>query len=94
MPARWTPSVVLAAAGLLLVLYAALCKGLLFHGLEYFHTDFISFIEMSRSLYESGELTRRKAARTEDRLGVLKEAARSQLSYLKLAVFGGSKKSE
>jgi hypothetical protein len=58
MPARWTPSVALAAAGLLLVAYAALSKALLFHGLEYFHTDFVSFIEMSRSLYETGELLR------------------------------------
>ena len=58
MPLRWAPSVALAPAGLLLVAYAALCKGLLFHGLEYSHTDFISFIEMSRSLYESGELFR------------------------------------
>jgi hypothetical protein len=58
MPERWSPSVAVAAAGLLLVAYAALCKALLFHGLEYFHTDFISFIEMSRSLFESGELLR------------------------------------
>jgi hypothetical protein len=58
MHARFSPSAALPAAGLLLVLYAALCKALLFHGLEYFHTDFISFIEMSRSLYESGELFR------------------------------------
>ena len=47
----------------------------------------------TRELYESGELTRRKAARAEDKLGVLKEAARSQLSYFKLAVLGGRKKS-
>lgn len=58
MPTRWSSSVALAALGLLLVLYAALCKAFLFHGLEYTHTDFFSFIEMSRSLYESGELLR------------------------------------
>ncbi|HEY7925257.1 MAG: DUF2079 domain-containing protein [Burkholderiales bacterium] len=55
---RWSSSVALAAAGLLLVLYAALCKALLFHGLEYTHTDFFSFVEMSRSLFETGELLR------------------------------------
>lgn len=47
----------------------------------------------TRELYESGELTQRKAARAEDRIGVLKEAAKSQLSYFKLAVLGGRKKS-
>lgn len=46
----------------------------------------------TRELYESGELTERRAARAEDRLGVLKEAAKSQLSYLKLAVLGGRKR--
>jgi hypothetical protein len=50
----WT----LAAAAVLVVLYAGLCKALLFHGLEYYHTDFFSFLEMSRSLFESGELLR------------------------------------
>jgi hypothetical protein len=58
MPARWSSSVALAAVGLLLVLYAALCKAFLFHGLDYTHTDFFSFIEMSRSLFETGELLR------------------------------------
>lgn len=48
----------LAAAALLLVLYGGLCKALLYHGLEYFHTDFVSFLQMSRSLLESGELLR------------------------------------
>ncbi len=47
---------------------------------------------MTRTLYETGELSRRKAARAEDRLGVIKEAAKSQLSYFKLAVFGGRKR--
>jgi hypothetical protein len=50
----WT----LAAAAVLVVLYAGLCKALLFHGLEYYHTDFFSFLEMSRSLFESRELLR------------------------------------
>jgi len=48
----------LATVAVLLVLYAGLCKALLFHGLEYYHTDFFSFLEMSRSLYASGELLR------------------------------------
>jgi acyl-CoA synthetase (AMP-forming)/AMP-acid ligase II len=43
----------------------------------------------TRDLYESGDLFSRSAPRAEDRLGVLKEAARSQLSYFKLAVLGG-----
>jgi hypothetical protein len=34
----------------------------------------------------------RKGTRDQDRLGVLKEAAKSQLSYFKLAVLGGRKK--
>lgn len=50
----WT----LAAAAVLVVVYAGLCKGLLFHGLEYYHTDFFGFLEMSRSLSRSGELLR------------------------------------
>jgi fatty-acyl-CoA synthase len=45
----------------------------------------------TRELYESGELTQRKPPRGDDRLGVLKEAAKSQLSYFKLAVLGGRK---
>jgi len=48
----------LAAAALLLVLYGGLCKALLYRGLEYYHTDFVSFLQMSRSLLESGELLR------------------------------------
>jgi hypothetical protein len=47
-----------AALAVLAVLYAGLCKALLFHDLEYAHTDFFSFLEMSRSLYVSGELLR------------------------------------
>jgi acyl-CoA synthetase (AMP-forming)/AMP-acid ligase II len=46
----------------------------------------------TRDLYEAGELTHRKAAREHDRLELLREAAKSQLSYFKLAVLGGRKK--
>ena len=46
----------------------------------------------TRELYESGALTQRKPARDADRIGLLKEAAKSQLSYFKLAVLGGRKK--
>ena len=52
---------VLATAAVLIVLYAGLCKALLFHDLEYFHTDFFSFLEMSRSFLQSGELLRDNA---------------------------------
>jgi fatty-acyl-CoA synthase len=44
----------------------------------------------TRELYESGALLERKSARDEDKLSVLKEAAKSQLSYFKLAVLGGA----
>jgi len=47
----------------------------------------------TRELYESGELTGRKSAREVNRLDVVKEAAKSQLEYFKLAVLGGRKKS-
>jgi fatty-acyl-CoA synthase len=43
----------------------------------------------TRELYESGELVARKSARADDRLDVLKTAAKSQLSYFKLAVLSG-----
>ena len=46
----------------------------------------------TRDLYERGELSQQKSARAVDRLDLVKEAARSQLSYLKLAVLGGRKK--
>jgi len=46
----------------------------------------------TRELYESGELTQRKPPREANKLGLLKEAAKSQLSYFKLAVLGGRKK--
>ena len=51
----------MATVAVLVVLYAGLCKALLFHDLEYYHTDFFSFLEMSRSLYQSGELLRDNA---------------------------------
>jgi hypothetical protein len=47
-----------ATVAVLMVLYAGLCKALLFRGLEYYHTDFFGFLEMSRSLFQSGELLR------------------------------------
>ena len=46
----------------------------------------------TRELYESGELLMRKSMREQDRVGVIKEAAKSQLSYFKLAVLGTRKK--
>jgi fatty-acyl-CoA synthase len=46
----------------------------------------------TRELYESGELLGRKSGREQDRLGVLTQTAKSQLSYFKLAVLGGRKK--
>jgi fatty-acyl-CoA synthase len=46
----------------------------------------------TRELYESGELFGRKPAREPDKLTALKEAARSQLSYFRLAVLGSRKK--
>ncbi len=46
----------------------------------------------TRELYESGELLARKSSRDQDKVSALKEAAKSQLSYFKLAVLGGRKK--
>jgi fatty-acyl-CoA synthase len=46
----------------------------------------------ARDLYERGELSAQKSARAIDRIDLVKEAARSQLSYLKLAVLGGRKR--
>ena len=43
----------------------------------------------TRELYETSELSVRKSARDESRLDVVKHAAKSQLEYFKLAVFGG-----
>jgi fatty-acyl-CoA synthase len=45
----------------------------------------------TRELYESGQLVTRTSARSDDKVGLFKEAAKSQLSYLKLAVLGGSR---
>lgn len=47
----------------------------------------------TRELYEASELSGRKGARDKDPLELVKEAAKSQLSYFKLAVLGGRKKS-
>jgi acyl-CoA synthetase (AMP-forming)/AMP-acid ligase II len=46
----------------------------------------------TRELYEASELSARKGARDKDPLELVKEAAKSQLSYFKLAVLGGRKK--
>ncbi len=46
----------------------------------------------TRELYESGDLGERKSARDVSRLDVVKEAAKSQLEYFKLAVLGTRKK--
>jgi hypothetical protein len=46
----------LAAAAALAVLYAGLCKALLFRNLEYFESDLFSFLEMSWSWYYAGRL--------------------------------------
>lgn len=43
---------------------------------------------LSRQLYEAGELSGRRSAREADRLGLFKEAAKSQFSFLKRAVLG------
>jgi acyl-CoA synthetase (AMP-forming)/AMP-acid ligase II len=48
----------------------------------------------TRALYEGDELSERKSARDVSRLEVAKHAAMSQLSYLKLAVLGGRKRTE
>jgi acyl-CoA synthetase (AMP-forming)/AMP-acid ligase II len=47
----------------------------------------------TRELYESGELVERKSARKEDKLELVKHAAKSQFSFFKLAVLGGRGKS-
>ena len=46
----------------------------------------------TRELYENDELLGRKSARDQERFGLLKEAAKSQLSYFKLAVLGNRRK--
>ena len=45
----------------------------------------------TRDLYEEGQLRRRRSQREADRVDQVKEIAKSQLGYLKLAVFGGRK---
>ena len=47
----------------------------------------------TRELYESRRALRAQGAARRGQLGVLKEAAKSQLSYFKLAVLGARKKS-
>lgn len=46
----------------------------------------------TRDLYDQGELVRRKSQREADRVDQVKEIAKSQLGYLKLAVFGGRRR--
>jgi acyl-CoA synthetase (AMP-forming)/AMP-acid ligase II len=46
----------------------------------------------TRELYETGELMGRTAARDPNRIDLVKHAAASQLSYLKLAVLGARKR--
>jgi fatty-acyl-CoA synthase len=46
----------------------------------------------TRELYETGELMGRSAARDPNRIDLVKHAAASQLSYLKLAVLGARKR--
>jgi fatty-acyl-CoA synthase len=46
----------------------------------------------TRDLYEEGELVRRRSQRDADRIDQVKSIAKSQLGYLKLAVFGGRKR--
>jgi acyl-CoA synthetase (AMP-forming)/AMP-acid ligase II len=45
----------------------------------------------TRELYEAGALSQREPARDVSKLDVVKHAAKSQLSYFKLAVLGGRK---
>ena len=47
----------------------------------------------TRELYETGELHDRRGGKEPNRVDLVKEAAKSQLSYFKLAVLGGRKKS-
>lgn len=56
-PSRRSPTLLLlAVAASLAVLYAGLCKALLFHDLEYMGSDFFSFLEMTWSWYYAGLL--------------------------------------
>jgi acyl-CoA synthetase (AMP-forming)/AMP-acid ligase II len=45
----------------------------------------------ARELYENDELTKRRSQRESDRLDQVKSIAKSQLGYLKLAVFGNKR---
>ena len=45
----------------------------------------------TRELYDQGELSDRKGKRDQDKLDLIKEAAKSQFSFLKLAVLGRGK---
>ena len=51
----------------------------------------ISLSRVERELYERGELSARPSARDASKLDVVKQAAKSQLSYFKLAVLGARK---
>lgn len=48
----------------------------------------------ARELYELGELANRTAPKAGGRMDVVKQAAKSQLSYFKLAVLGGRKRKD
>ena len=48
----------------------------------------------TRDMYDDGQLKQRRSQREADRLDQVKVLAKSQLGYLKLAVFGGGKKPE
>jgi uncharacterized membrane protein len=50
------PARVLGATAVILVLYAGLCKALLFRDLEYVGSDFFSFLEMTWSWHYAGRL--------------------------------------
>jgi hypothetical protein len=56
VPRRSRAPLVLGSVALLLILYAGLCKALLFNNLEYTHSDFFSSLEMSRSWFYSRPL--------------------------------------
>ena len=46
----------------------------------------------TKQLWEEGELLERRSVREQDRVAQVKEIAKSQLGYLKVALFGGEKK--
>lgn len=49
---------------------------------------------LTRDLYASGDLSKRTSARDVDKIEIVKQAALSQLSYLKDAVFGGKRRAK